>query len=164
MKEYLQELEKQIAFKKKRIEDEANDLIKHINSEKGINSVWVNSYVKNINSHNIVLAQLEGKADMLKDMNQNDSGVDIAEIIEEMRYSVPNRRLLEVTRNLAVEIHPKEANEVKRVIFLKKRDEGAVTKFVAYNPERDVETYHDETVLIAVKELKLRGQEAVAKL
>jgi len=117
MKEYLQELEKQIAFKKKRIEEEANDLIKHINGEKGINSVWVNSYVKSINSHNIVLAQLEGKYEMLKDMGypEKDSEketVDIAEIIEEIRYSFRDRTLLDMARNVVVQ-HPTK----KRIYF-----------------------------------------------
>lgn len=87
-------------------------------------------------------------------------------LIDEIRYSIPNKRILEVTNNLAVR-NPK-TNEL---IFLKQRpnfEDTPLSDYIEYNEIHDM--YHDypelftKSVIIDKSLLNRRGIEALEKL
>jgi hypothetical protein len=88
------------------------------------------------------------------------------EIIDEIRYSIPNKRILEVTNNLAVR-NPK-TNEL---IFLKQRpnfEDTPLSDYIEYNEFHDMNYGYPElftkSVVIDKSLLGRRGIEALEKL
>jgi hypothetical protein len=88
------------------------------------------------------------------------------EIINELRYSVPNKRILEVTTNLAVR-HPK-TNEL---IFLKQRptlEDIHLSEYIEYNEVHEINYSYSElfgkSVIIDKSLLGYRGKKALEKL
>lgn len=87
-------------------------------------------------------------------------------LIDEIRYSIPNKRLLEVVNNLAV----KNPN-TNELIYLKQRPnfEGTpLSEYIEYDEYHDMNYGYSElltkSVIIDKELLGLRGREALDKL
>lgn len=88
------------------------------------------------------------------------------DLIDEIRYSISNKRLLEVTNNLAVR-NPNNGE----LIHLKQRpnfEDTPLSEYIEYNEHHDMNYGYSElltkSVIINKELLGLRGRDALDKL
>jgi len=88
------------------------------------------------------------------------------DLIDEIRFSIPSKRMLEVTNNLAV----RNPNN-DELIYLKQRpnfEDTPLSEYIEYNEHHDMYYEYEElltkSVIIDKSLLRPRGREALEKL